>query len=190
MAYGGPSLSEITAELCMALLLATCCRFPKAMRLAKEFVPEFFKRWKKFITLKLLLRGNWPAYSSGEIHRKEVFGATIGFFGMGLIGQDVARKLEGFRPQEIIYNCRQLKKELCMNYKGFWFRFQIYFLAYFFWNLVACHSLTISNICVLRRDNKNYYINCYIMERMRRKVFRLDLVPKFQFPLNQFQKVA
>jgi lactate dehydrogenase-like 2-hydroxyacid dehydrogenase len=69
-------LTETTAELALALLLATARRLPEAWSAVKEGA------W-----------GPWrPAWMTGA----DIFGSTVGIVGLGRIGAAVAQRLVGF----------------------------------------------------------------------------------------------
>jgi len=77
----------------VALLLATSCRIPEACQAAKS--------------------GEWPRiWSSNFMLGKGLAGSTVGIYGMGRIGMNVARKLSTFKPKAIVYNSRRMKPEL------------------------------------------------------------------------------
>ena len=69
-----PVVTEDTADLAMALLLATCRRLSSSERLLRE--------------------NNWAA-GAGQLGQR-VHGKTLGIIGFGAIGQAVARRARGF----------------------------------------------------------------------------------------------
>lgn len=69
-------LTETTADLTLALLLATARRLPEGMAAVRE--------------------GTWGAWQPEWLVGRDLFGATVGIVGMGRIGQAVARRLVGF----------------------------------------------------------------------------------------------
>lgn len=83
-------LTETTADLTFALLMATARRIVEADRYIKE------GKWKSWSPL--LLAGM-------DIHHK-----TIGIVGMGSIGEAVARRAKGFN-MEVLYHNRSRKSE-------------------------------------------------------------------------------
>ncbi|WGG45001.1 D-glycerate dehydrogenase [Rossellomorea sp. DA94] len=83
-------LTETTADLTFALLMATARRIVEADRYIKE------GKWKSWSPL--LLAGM-------DIHHK-----TIGIVGMGSIGEAVARRAKGFN-MEVLYHNRSCKSE-------------------------------------------------------------------------------
>lgn len=83
-------LTDTTADLAFALLMATARRVVEAV----EFVKK--NEWKSWSPL--LLAGH-------DVHHK-----TIGIFGMGKIGETVAKRATGF-DMEILYHNRTRKPE-------------------------------------------------------------------------------
>ncbi len=83
-------LTDTTADLAFALLMASARRIVEAAELVKE------NEWKSWSPL--LLAGH-------DIHHK-----TIGIVGMGKIGQTVAKRATGF-DMEILYHNRTRKPE-------------------------------------------------------------------------------
>jgi len=80
-------LTEATADLTFALLLATARRLPEA----QDF----------------LLEGKWKTWSPMLLTGQEVFGATIGILGMGRIGRSVAKRAKGFDMKILYYSRRR-----------------------------------------------------------------------------------
>lgn len=78
-------LTDATADLAFALLMATARRIPEAQD---------------------LLRANkWKTWSPMLLTGQEVWGTTIGIIGMGRIGEAMARRAKGFN-MEILYYSR------------------------------------------------------------------------------------
>ncbi len=69
-------LTETTADLALALLLATARRIPEAVASVHN--------------------GTWGAWKAEWMTGRDLFGGTVGIVGMGRIGQAVARRLVGF----------------------------------------------------------------------------------------------
>lgn len=69
-------LTETTADLTLALLLATARRLPEGMAAVRD--------------------GSWGAWQPEWMVGRDLAGATVGIVGMGRIGQAVARRLTGF----------------------------------------------------------------------------------------------
>lgn len=69
-------LTETTADLTLALLLATARRIPEAVDAVRK--------------------GTWGAWKGEWMTGRDLFGSTVGIVGMGRIGQAVARRLTGF----------------------------------------------------------------------------------------------
>ncbi|CAN5485796.1 D-glycerate dehydrogenase [soil metagenome] len=69
-------LTETTAELALALLLATARRLPEAIEAVKH--------------------GEWGPWKPEWMTGRDVFGSTVGIIGLGRIGAAFARRLTGF----------------------------------------------------------------------------------------------
>jgi glyoxylate reductase len=83
-------LTETTADLAFALLLAAARRLPEAERSVRE--------------------GRWGAWSPFFLAGQDVHGATLGVVGLGRIGQAVARRAQGF-GMRILYAGRRERPE-------------------------------------------------------------------------------
>lgn len=83
-------LTESTADLAFALLMATGRRLTEANR--------------------FLLQGEWTAWSPTLMAGQNVYGSTIGIIGMGRIGEAVARRAKGF-GMRILYHNRNRKPQ-------------------------------------------------------------------------------
>lgn len=81
--YTPDILTDATAELTIALLLATSRRLIEASDEAKS--------------------GGWKAWSPFWMCGPGLAGATVGIVGFGRIGQGVAKRLKGFNVNKIIY---------------------------------------------------------------------------------------
>ncbi|OCT12044.1 D-glycerate dehydrogenase [Paenibacillus pectinilyticus] len=94
-------LTETTADLAFALILATARRLVEASVFLRE--------------------GQWKTWSPMLMTGQEVYGATLGIIGMGRIGEAVARRASGF-DMKILYHNRNQKPEaemrLGMAYAG------------------------------------------------------------------------
>ena len=77
-------LTETTADLTFALLLATARRLVEA----SDF----------------LRQGRWKTWSPMLLTGMDVFGATLGIIGMGRIGEAVAKRAKGFDMRVLYYN--------------------------------------------------------------------------------------
>lgn len=92
-------LTETTADLTFALLMATARRVVEAS--------EFLKK------------GNWKTWSPMLLTGQDVFGATLGIIGLGRIGEALSRRANGF-GMDVIYHNRSRKldaeKELGITY--------------------------------------------------------------------------
>jgi glyoxylate reductase len=80
-------LTETTADLTWALLLATARRLPQAAEQVK--------------------RGQWTTWSPLGMTGIDVYGKTLGILGMGRIGEAVARRARGFDMKVLYYNRRR-----------------------------------------------------------------------------------
>ncbi|MFN8486381.1 MAG: D-glycerate dehydrogenase [Caldilineaceae bacterium] len=83
-------LTETTAELAFALMLATARRIPEAAEAVKT--------------------GEWSTWKPEWMTGRDVFGSTVGVVGLGRIGAAFARRLSGF-------NCRILYTDSIPNPK-------------------------------------------------------------------------
>lgn len=84
-------LTETTADLTWALILAVARRVIEGDRLARS--------------------GEWTGWHPGELLGKELAGATLGILGMGRIGEAVARRAAPFRMR-IAYWSRTARPDL------------------------------------------------------------------------------
>lgn len=92
-------LTETTADLTFALLLATARRLFEANR--------------------YMLEGNWRTWSPMQLTGQDVHGATLGIIGCGRIGAAVARRAKGFGMKLLYHNRKrapELEAELGMEY--------------------------------------------------------------------------
>ncbi|MGO0062647.1 2-hydroxyacid dehydrogenase [Brevibacillus fluminis] len=83
-------LTETTADLTFALLMAVARRIPEADRFVRD--------------------GSWKSWSPMLLTGQDVHGATIGIIGMGRIGEAVARRAKGFE-MNILYHNRSRRPE-------------------------------------------------------------------------------
>jgi glyoxylate reductase len=77
-------LTESTADLAFALLLAAARRLPEAMRVVAE--------------------DRWRAWSPMFLTGQDVHGSTLGIVGLGRIGEAVARRARGFGMRILYYS--------------------------------------------------------------------------------------
>lgn len=77
-------LTETTADLTFALLMATARRLVEAADYVRE--------------------GRWTSWSPMLLTGMDVYGATLGIIGLGRIGQAVARRARGFDMRVLYYN--------------------------------------------------------------------------------------
>ncbi|MCL5039320.1 MAG: D-glycerate dehydrogenase [Firmicutes bacterium] len=93
-------LTETTADLTFALLLATARRLLEANQYLRQ------GRWKTW----------YPMLLTGQ----DVYGATLGIIGLGRIGEAVARRARGFAMRVLYYNRHRredLERELGATYR-------------------------------------------------------------------------
>lgn len=88
-------LTETTADLAFALLLASARRITEA----EQFVRD----------------GKWQAWSAMQLTGMDVHGATLGIIGMGRIGEAAARRASGFNMR-VLYHNRTRKIEAEKKY--------------------------------------------------------------------------
>jgi glyoxylate reductase len=94
-------LTETTADLTFALLMATARRLPESS--------------------DYLRRGDWKTWSPMQLTGQDIYGATMGIIGMGRIGAALAKRAKGFDMNILYYNrsCKPaLEEELNMHYVG------------------------------------------------------------------------
>jgi len=84
-------LTETTADLAWALILAVMRRIPEADRLVRE--------------------GRWEGWAPAQLLGADVFGKTLGIIGMGRIGRAVARRALGFGMTILYHTCHPLRHE-------------------------------------------------------------------------------
>jgi lactate dehydrogenase-like 2-hydroxyacid dehydrogenase len=93
-------LTETTADLAWALLMAVARRLPMA------------ERW--------LREGHWGAWRYDLWLGTDVHHATLGIFGMGRIGQAVAKRATGFGVKTIYHNRSRLPSDLEAEHNATW----------------------------------------------------------------------
>ena len=76
-------LTETTAELGFTLMLATARRIE-----AEQYIQE----------------GQWKSWGPYLLSGKDVYGSTVGIFGMGDIGKAFAKRLKGFNTKILYHN--------------------------------------------------------------------------------------
>ena len=84
-------LTETTADLAFALLLAAARRLPESERAIRD--------------------GHWITWSPAFLLGRDIHGATLGIVGLGEIGQAVARRAQGF-GMRILYSSRTPKPDV------------------------------------------------------------------------------
>ncbi len=90
-------LTETTADLTFALLLATARRITEAEQDIRA--------------------GKWKSWTPMQLTGMDVFGATLGIIGMGRIGEAVARRAKGFNMKVLYHNrTRKLEAEQQNNF--------------------------------------------------------------------------
>lgn len=89
ISYTPDVLTDATAELAVALLLATSRRLLEASKEA--------------------LTGGWQAWSPFWMCGPGLKNSTVGIVGFGRIGQEIAKRLKPFNPKQIIYFNRSEK---------------------------------------------------------------------------------
>ena len=86
-------LTEATADLAFALLLAAARRLPEAVA--------------------AVAHGDWLTWEPGRYLGADVHGATLGIVGMGRIGRAVARRAQGFDMTVIHADTRAADAPTC-----------------------------------------------------------------------------
>jgi glyoxylate reductase len=77
-------LTETTADLTFALLMATSRRLVEASHYLRE--------------------GKWKTWSPMQLTGQDIYGATLGIFGLGRIGEALTRRAKGFDMKVYYYN--------------------------------------------------------------------------------------
>ncbi|MFX0053540.1 MAG: 2-hydroxyacid dehydrogenase [Promethearchaeota archaeon] len=91
-------LTETTADLTWALILAACRRVPEADRYVRN--------------------GNWRVpWDPTMLLGRDIFGSTLGIIGTGRIGSAVARRAAGF-SMKILYHSRSRNEEIEADLKA------------------------------------------------------------------------
>lgn len=90
-------LTEATADLAWALILAVTRRIPEAERMVRE--------------------GSWEGWAPTQLLGTDVFGKTLGIIGMGRIGCAVAQRATGFRMNVLYHSpySRGLDQETALH---------------------------------------------------------------------------
>jgi len=81
-------LTETTADLTFALLMATARRLIESSEYLRE--------------------GKWKTWSPMQLTGQDIYGSTLGIIGMGRIGEAVVRRAKGFN-MKILYSSRNRK---------------------------------------------------------------------------------
>lgn len=81
-------LTETTADLAFALLLATARRITEAEKILRD--------------------GKWKSWAPMQLTGMDIFGTTLGIIGMGRIGEAAAKRAKGFN-MDVIYHNRTRK---------------------------------------------------------------------------------
>ena len=89
-------LTETTADLTFALLMATARRIVESQQ--------------------LVMAGQWKTWSPMLLTGQDIFGSTIGIIGMGRIGEALVKRAQGFQMNIQYYN-RTRKPELEHQYR-------------------------------------------------------------------------
>ena len=87
-------LTETTADLTFALMLATARRLVEAERTVRS--------------------GEWQAWTPMGMTGQNVHGSTVGIIGMGRIGEAVCRRAQGFNMEVIYHNRTRKSLELSL----------------------------------------------------------------------------
>ncbi len=85
-------LTETTADLGFALLMATARRITEAEQFLRD--------------------GQWGAWSFTHLLGADLHGSTLGILGMGRIGQAIARRARGFGMRVVYHNRSQLQPQV------------------------------------------------------------------------------
>jgi lactate dehydrogenase-like 2-hydroxyacid dehydrogenase len=88
-------LTETTADFAFTLLLASARRLVEGHQ--------------------FLLAGKWKRWTIDLLAGQDIFGRTLGIFGMGRIGQSVARRARGFSMRILYHDALRAKPEIEME---------------------------------------------------------------------------
>ena len=92
-------LTETTADLTFALLMATARRVVESSQYLRE--------------------GKWKTWSPMQLTGQDIYGATLGIIGLGRIGKSLAKRAAGFDMKVLYYNRsrkRDAEEELGIKY--------------------------------------------------------------------------
>lgn len=96
-------LTETTAELGFTLMLATARRIVEAEKYVQE--------------------GQWKSWGPYLLSGKDVYGSTVGIFGMGDIGKAFAKRLKGF-DTNVLYHNRSRHEDAERDYNATFVSFE------------------------------------------------------------------
>lgn len=97
-------LTDATAELTMAVLLATNRRIIEAN--------------------KEVYNGGWSSWSPNWMCGQGLKGSQVGLFGFGRIGQEIAARLVPFKPAQLTYTTRTQRPEAAKKVGAFYVDFE------------------------------------------------------------------
>uniref|UniRef100_A0A1A9X1U0 Glyoxylate reductase/hydroxypyruvate reductase n=1 Tax=Glossina brevipalpis TaxID=37001 RepID=A0A1A9X1U0_9MUSC len=139
--YTPDVLTDATAELTMALLLATSRRLLEAN--------------------KDVYSGGWKTWSPNYMCGQGLKSCQVGLFGFGRIGQEIAARLVPFKPKKITYTTRNKRPDAATKVGACYATFEE----------MVCESDVIIVCCSLTPETKEKFGKCTFAKMKKNCVF-------------------